>query len=69
MIAVFFKNHKPDPETQEILAQSQAALEARMHHMLRQEAKIAWATPTAHVPFPGAVKNQLSIRRAINITH
>jgi hypothetical protein len=67
MIAVFFKNHKPDPETQEILAQSQAALEARMHHMLRQEAKIAWATPRPHLPFPGAVKKPISIRNAIAV--
>jgi hypothetical protein len=65
MIAVFFKNHPADPETTEVLAKSQAALQERMLRMLRQDAKLAWASPRAHVPFPGAVNKPISIRRAI----
>jgi hypothetical protein len=65
MIAVLFKNRRAEPQIDHLFLQSQAALQERMLHMLRQDARIAWATPRAHLPFPGAVKKPIAIRSAI----
>ena len=66
MIAIFSKN-RSSAETQNaaLLAQGQSALNERMTRMLRQDARLAWASPRENLPFPGAVKKPISIRKTI----
>ena len=67
MIAIFSKNRSSadDIQSAALLAQGQSALQERMTRMLRHEAKLAWASPREYLPFPGAVKKPISVRKAI----
>ena len=61
MIAVFFKNNKAEREAEDaVVAQGVDALRNRMNHMLREEQKLAWASPPTHVSIAPVVKKRVT---------
>jgi hypothetical protein len=69
MITVFFKNHKAETEKDAIQLQGETALQERMVRMLRNEAKLAWMPPPAHLGPIGGVKKSFSIRKVVSTAH
>jgi hypothetical protein len=68
MIAVFFKNNKTETTEEDLLIQQQGqhAMQERMARMLRNEAKLSWMPPPAHLAAATGVKKSFSIRKVVS---